>query len=126
MNCENRHANDRTSPRQTERSENGNDLTTNEADLFDVAVDNELNKPGKRSRSDTFQDGRSSNPKRAKKDSKYGFGGKKRHAKSGDAVSSGDLSGFNPKKGGGAGGKRGPVKTARLGKSKRKAMSAKR
>lgn len=116
-----------TSPRITERSENSNDLTTNEADLFDVAVDNELNKPGKRSRSDTFQGGRSSNPKRAKKDAKYGFGGKKRHGKSGDAMSSSDLSGFSARKmkgqggGGGGSGKRGPVKTARLGKSKRQA-----
>lgn len=113
----------------TERSENGNDLTTNEADLFDVAVDNELTKPGKRSRADAFQGGRSSNPKRAKKDAKYGFGGKKRHGKSGDAMSSGDLSGFNARKmkaqgpggGGAGGGKRGPMKTARLGKNKRQA-----
>lgn len=124
-------------PLPTERSENGNDLSTNEADLFDVAVDNELNKPGKRSRSDTFQQGggRSSNPKRAKKDAKFGFGGKKRHGKSGDAVSSGDLSGFNARKmkgqshGGAQGGgprKGGPMKTARLGKNKRKAMAGKR
>jgi rRNA-processing protein EBP2 len=36
--------------------------------------------------------------KRQKKDAKYGFGGKKRFAKSGDAMSSGDLRGFSSKK----------------------------
>lgn len=114
---------------KTERSENGNDLTTNEADLFDVGVDNELNKPGKRGRGDHDQGGRTANHKRAKKDAKYGFGGKKRHAKSGDAISSGDMSGFSAKrmKGqGGPGAKRKPVKTARLGKSKRQAKGGKR
>lgn len=107
----------------TERAEHGNDLT-NEADMFDVGVDNELNKNGKRGRGGE-QNGRGANTKRQKKDSKYGFGGKKRNAKSGDAMSSGDLSGFNTRKmksqGGGAGpgGKKKFVKTARLGKSKR-------
>ncbi|KAJ6113115.1 rRNA-processing protein and EBNA1-binding protein ebp2 [Penicillium capsulatum] len=38
------------------------------------------------------------NPKRQKKDQKFGFGGKKRHAKSGDAASSGDLRNFSAKK----------------------------
>lgn len=113
---------------RTERSENGNALSTNEAD-FDVAVDNELNKPGKRGRGAGDQGGRTPNHKRAKKDSKYGFGGKKRHAKSGDAISSGDMSGFSARKmkgqggggAGGAGGKKKFVKTARLGKAKRAA-----
>jgi rRNA-processing protein EBP2 len=36
--------------------------------------------------------------KRSKKDEKYGHGGKKRHAKSGDAASSGDLTGFSSRK----------------------------
>jgi rRNA-processing protein EBP2 len=36
--------------------------------------------------------------KRAKKDAKFGHGGKKRFAKSGDAMSSGDLTGFSSKK----------------------------
>lgn len=115
----------------TERSENGNDLTTNEADLFDVGVDDELNKSGKRGRGGD-QGGRTPNHKRAKKDAKYGFGGRKKHSKSGDAISSGDLSGFNAKKmksqggggggfGGGAGGKKKFVKAARPGKNKRAA-----
>lgn len=36
--------------------------------------------------------------KRQKKDQKFGFGGKKRHAKSGDAASTGDLRSFSAKK----------------------------
>lgn len=55
--------------------------------------------------------------KRQKKDQKFGFGGKKRFAKSGDAVSSGDMRGFaksNRKEGGGGASKR-------LGKSRRSA-----
>ncbi len=43
--------------------------------------------------------------KRQKRDQKFGFGGKKRFSKSGDAMSSGDVSGFN--KGGRAGGRAG-------------------
>jgi rRNA-processing protein EBP2 len=60
------------------------------------------------------------NPKRAKKNEKYGFGGKKRHAKSGDAMSSGDLSGFDPKKM--KAGSR--VSKSRPGKARRKAMGS--
>lgn len=60
--------------------------------------------------------------KRQKKDEKYGFGGKKRHAKSGDAASSGDLSGFNAK--GMKAGGRGKITKARPGKDRRKAMSS--
>ncbi|ROW08841.1 hypothetical protein VMCG_02740 [Cytospora schulzeri] len=109
------------------RSENGGEMGTNEADLFDVAVDTELNKPGKRSRDGGDHGGRAGNNKRAKKDAKFGFGGKKRHGKSGDATSSGDLTGFSAKrmKGkGGAPGKAKPYKAARPGKDKRKAAAA--
>ena len=109
----------------TERAENGGDLDTNEADLFDVGVDNELNKPGKRSRSDD-QGSRTPNHKRAKKDAKFGFGGKKKYSKSGDAMSSGDVSGFSAKGMKGKGGPKKIAKTARLGKSKRKAAAGKR
>jgi rRNA-processing protein EBP2 len=56
--------------------------------------------------------------KRQKKNEKYGFGGKKRHAKSGDAMSSGDLRSFSVKKMKG-GPKGGGAK--RPGKSKRAA-----
>lgn len=38
------------------------------------------------------------NPKRAKKNEKYGFGGKKRFAKSNDATSSADMRDFSAKK----------------------------
>lgn len=108
----------------TERSEHGNNDLTKEADLFDVGVDTELNKNAKRGRGGE-QSGRGANTKRQKKDTKYGFGGKKRNSKLGDAASSGDLSGFNARKmksqggGSGPGGKKKFVKTARLGKSKR-------
>ncbi|KAI0398352.1 eukaryotic rRNA processing protein EBP2-domain-containing protein [Xylariaceae sp. FL0594] len=109
------------------RSETGGaDLGTQEADLFDVAVDNELksHKP-QQSRAGS---GAHNNNKRQKKNEKYGFGGKKKHAKSGDAVSSGDLSGFSAKrmKANGPGAKAKLPKTSRLGKSRRKAGAGKR
>ncbi|KAE9373689.1 Ebp2-domain-containing protein [Stipitochalara longipes BDJ] len=87
--------------------------TTNEADMFDVAVDDEI-KDSKVSRKD-----RQGPNKRAKKDEKFGFGGKKRFKKSGDAMSSGDLRGFSSKKmkGGAPGGaKQRPGKARRAGK----------
>jgi rRNA-processing protein EBP2 len=52
--------------------------------------------------------------KRQKKDAKYGYGGKKRFAKSGDAMSSGDLRGFSAKKMK-AGAKQRPGKSRRAG-----------
>ncbi|OCK93242.1 Ebp2-domain-containing protein [Cenococcum geophilum 1.58] len=92
--------------------------TTHEPDLFDVTLDDAA--AAKPSRSDR-KDGRP-NPKRQKKNDKFGFGGKKRFAKSGDAVSSADMRGFSVKRmredkpgksrGGGGAGKR-------LGKSRR-------
>ncbi|KAL2023862.1 hypothetical protein VTK56DRAFT_639 [Thermocarpiscus australiensis] len=107
--------------------------TTEADDLFDVAVDNELaahsNNSKSKKRSAGDHGGPTPNPKRQKKDAKYGFGGKKRFAKSGDAISSGDLSGFSAKRmknGGGAGGGKKPGKAPRLGKSRRKAMAAKK
>ncbi|KAJ5747478.1 uncharacterized protein N7511_009174 [Penicillium nucicola] len=62
-------------------------------DMFDVAID-EVAKTEKRGNGE----GGTRSQKRQKKDSKFGFGGKKRHAKSGDATSSGDLSNFSAKK----------------------------
>jgi rRNA-processing protein EBP2 len=60
--------------------------------------------------------------KRQKKDAKFGFGGKKRFSKSGDAQSSADLSGFSSERmkgrGGGRGGRGG---SKRLGKNRRAA-----
>lgn len=113
----------------TERAEgSASALGATEADdLFDVAVDNEIKAHDKRTASaGKKRPGAPSgapNAKRQKKDAKYGFGGKKRHAKSGDAVSSGDLSGFSVKrmKSGGKGGAK-----PRLGKSRRNAGGGKR
>ncbi|KAK1971277.1 Ebp2-domain-containing protein [Colletotrichum sublineola] len=105
------------------RQEGSSNLDTHEADLFDVGVDNEIkshtNSSGKR---DGGRSGSGVNAKRAKKNDKYGFGGKKRHAKSGDAISSGDLSAFNPKRMKGGIGKK---SQQRPGKNRRKAMSNK-
>ncbi|KAL2676665.1 hypothetical protein Neosp_010429 [[Neocosmospora] mangrovei] len=102
----------------------GADLGTNEADLFDVGVESEMKKHNQRSGAGRGQMGAGSgtvNHKRAKKNEKYGFGGKKRHAKSGDAMSSSDLSGFNAKKMKAGGSK---VSKSRPGKARRKAMGA--
>ncbi|KAI0201253.1 eukaryotic rRNA processing protein EBP2-domain-containing protein [Astrocystis sublimbata] len=109
------------------RSETGGgDLGEREADLFDVGVDNELksynagNKGGRGGERGGRQVG-----KRQKKDEKFGFGGKKKYSKSGDATSSGDLSGFNARSM--KGGPKGKLpKTSRLGKSRRKAGAGKR
>ena len=91
--------------------------TTDDNDLFDVAIDD--SKPDTKKRSRSAADSSGPNKKRQKKDQKFGFGGKKRHAKSGDAVSSGDLRGFSAKKMKAGGAKKGGSK--RPGKSKRAA-----
>ncbi|KAI1125378.1 eukaryotic rRNA processing protein EBP2-domain-containing protein [Nemania abortiva] len=106
------------------RSETGGgDLGTREADLFDVGVENELSKHKGSQRGERGTGGPGA--KRQKKNEKFGFGGKKKYSKSGDAASSGDLSGFNVKRmKGGVKGK--TPKTARLGKSRRKAGAGKR
>jgi rRNA-processing protein EBP2 len=71
--------------------------------------------------------------KRQKKDQKFGFGGKKRFAKSGDAASTADMRGFSASrmKGGrpgtlrgrGRGGSAGGRGAKRLGKSRRAAAA---
>jgi rRNA-processing protein EBP2 len=129
-----------------ERQESGTgDLGANEAaDLFDVAVDNEISAHANRQRSGRGgplsagarrggrgagdRDRDAPNAKRQKKNEKYGFGGKKRYGKSGDAISSGDLSGanFRGMKGAGFGGGRGGrggrrTPAARPGKARRAA-----
>ncbi|RKF64362.1 rRNA-processing protein EBP2 [Erysiphe neolycopersici] len=64
----------------------------NEADIFDVAVDEEI-------KSTKFsKEKRDGLKKRQKKDEKFGFGGRKKFKKSGDAISTGDLKGFSTKK----------------------------
>jgi rRNA-processing protein EBP2 len=77
--------------------------------MFDVAVDDEI-KDSNASRKD-----KPGPNKRQKKDEKFGFGGKKRFRKSGDAMSSGDLKGFSSKKMKG-GAKQRPGKARRAGK----------
>lgn len=97
--------------------ERGNEGTTgpaNDEDLFDIA----LEEPTK----DRKHSAGGPNLKRQKKNEKFGFGGKKRHHKSGDAISSGDLSNFSAKKMKSGGKKAGGSK--RLGKSRRKAGRA--
>jgi rRNA-processing protein EBP2 len=79
-----------------------------EEDLFDVALDNAAKSSDRRDASGK------PNFKRQKKDAKYGFGGKKRHAKSNDAQSTNDARGFSMKK---MKGKTGAAK--RPGKSRR-------
>ncbi|RYP54389.1 hypothetical protein DL768_000806 [Monosporascus sp. mg162] len=108
------------------RQESSGDLGTNEADLFDVGVDHELN--AHKSKASSGRNGgdreqHRPNAKRQKKNEKYGFGGKKRHAKSGDAVSTGDMSGFSARRMKTGSHAKVP-KTARLGKSRRKAAGA--
>ncbi|KAJ5973447.1 hypothetical protein N7481_010657 [Penicillium waksmanii] len=66
--------------------------TDDSKDLFDVAIEEAGQPERKRGRTDGGPN------RRAKKDQKFGFGGKKRHMKSGDAASSGDLSNFSHKK----------------------------
>ncbi|KAK7509771.1 eukaryotic rRNA processing protein EBP2-containing protein [Phyllosticta citriasiana] len=96
------------------RKRQGADLENeNENDMFDVALEDaaETERKDKAAR-------RASGPpntKRAKKDAKFGFGGKKRFAKSNDAQSSADMKGFSVKKmkGQGAAAKKRPGKARR-------------
>ena len=84
----------------------------NEEEAFDVA----LEEASKENRNE-----RPSAGKRQKKNEKFGFGGKKRFAKSGDALSTGDLRGFSVGGMKGRGKGKAPMKgkTQRLGKSRR-------
>ena len=92
---------------KTERKGQAPTSTNEPDDLFqEIAVEDE--NPKKRDRTSSGGSGRgdSGSSKRQKRDSKYGFGGKKRFAKSGDAMSSADISGFSARgmKSGGRGG----------------------
>lgn len=91
----------------------------NEPDLFDVELEDEDDSRSKRRRPDGAPvDGkRQAKAKRQAKDKRYGFGGKKRFSKSGDAFSSSDMRGFSAARmKGKAGGKAGKM---RPGKSRR-------
>ena len=85
---------------------------TNEEDQFDIALEDAAK--GGRGGPNARSKGASGPHKRRKKDEKFGFGGKKRFAKSGDAMSAGDVSGFSAKSM-----KGGWQKQKRLGKSRR-------
>ncbi|KAK7529565.1 eukaryotic rRNA processing protein EBP2-containing protein [Phyllosticta citribraziliensis] len=96
------------------RKRQGADLENeNENDMFDVALEDaaETEKKDKAARRANGV----ANTKRAKKDAKFGFGGKKRFAKSNDAQSSTDMRGFSVKKmkGQGAAAKKRPGKARR-------------
>lgn len=96
----------------TERKD-ADTTNANEEDLFDVALE-DASTADKAARL-TRKVGRGApRDKRQKKDVKFGFGGKKRFAKSGDAISTGDLRGFSSKKMKGA-----RVAPQRLGKGRR-------
>lgn len=62
--------------------------------MFDIALDTETKRPRTSSAGGKDEKGKP-NLKRQKKNEKYGFGGKKRHAKSGDAISSSDMRDFS-------------------------------
>ncbi|KAL8974725.1 MAG: hypothetical protein Q9197_001056 [Variospora fuerteventurae] len=65
-----------------------------ETDMFDIALDNASNGGRTSTRTWTSEGGRGPSRKH-QKDAKFGFGGKKRFAKSGDAVSTSNLRGFS-------------------------------
>lgn len=84
-----------------------------EEDLFDVALE-DASKQENSTNSKKNSNGARLQNKRQKKDDKFGFGGKKRFSKSGDAASTADLRAFSAKK------MRGIKKSSqRLGKSRR-------
>ncbi|KAF3928919.1 hypothetical protein AA313_de0203742 [Arthrobotrys entomopaga] len=91
-----------------------------EDDPFDIAIEKAAKTTGRDRRGGG--NGGAPNAKRQKKNEKFGFGGRKKFAKSGDAMSSGDMSGFSSKgmkKNSFGSGKK--AKAPRLGKSKRQA-----
>ena len=82
--------------------------------MFDVALD-DATETGKADRTArrTKGAGVGTDRKRQKKDEKFGFGGKKRFAKSNDARSAGEMSGYSVKRMKGKGGKQRPGKNRR-------------
>ncbi|KAH0536638.1 hypothetical protein FGG08_006506 [Glutinoglossum americanum] len=80
------------------RKRRGTDVNeANEEDLFDIALE-DASKEDKQRRTSKSDVAGKSTFKRQKRDQKFGFGGKKRFSKSGDAASSGDIKGFSVKK----------------------------
>lgn len=100
-------------------------MNTNE-DAFDVALEDaavtaKKDKAARRTGAKGASGANDAGPnrKRQKKDEKFGFGGKKRFAKSNDARSAGDVGGYSVKRMKAGGGKSGKP---RPGKSKRAKM----
>lgn len=62
--------------------------------MFDIALDEQTKDVPRRGKGQRTSDDKS-RAKRQKRDAKFGFGGKKRHAKSNDAISSGQLGDFS-------------------------------
>ncbi|KAI4163466.1 MAG: hypothetical protein LQ342_002973 [Letrouitia transgressa] len=75
------------------KRKNATGPTTQEDDMFDVAIED----AAKSSNHGTKPNGHAQS-KRRKKDSRFGFGGKKRYGKSGDAASTADMRGFSVSK----------------------------
>jgi rRNA-processing protein EBP2 len=104
----------------TERKGQDTGKVNEDDDLFDhIDVEDGPKKDGQ----GRERGGRPSGLKRQKRDEKFGFGGKKRFSKSGDAASSGDMRGFSAgrMKGKGRGGSGAGSGSKRLGKSRRNA-----
>ena len=88
-------------------------MNPDEDDVFDVALENTDKSNARTSRKVSVVGSRALPMKRHRKDAKFGFGGKSRLAKRGDALSSGDLRDFSVQKMKGSSGSK------RLGKSRR-------
>ncbi|KAI9713058.1 MAG: rRNA-processing protein and EBNA1-binding protein ebp2 [Bogoriella megaspora] len=87
--------------------------TANEDELFDVALEDAAETEKKEKAARKAAGAGQPNAKRRKKNERYGSGGKKKHAKSNDANSTNDMSGFSVKK------MKGKTGKPRPGKSKR-------
>ncbi|QIW95300.1 hypothetical protein AMS68_000818 [Peltaster fructicola] len=96
------------------RKRQGAELNATEDDMFDVALEDaaETEKADKADRR-AKRNADGPNRKRQKKDEKFGFGGKKRFAKSNDAKSTSDMRGYSVTKMKGRGGKQRPGKSRR-------------
>ena len=99
----------------TERSGTGIENAT-EDNMFDVALEDAAETARKDKASRREGGAAANHHKRQKKNEKYGFGGKKRFAKSNDAASSADMRGFSTKK------MKGKGKPQRPGKARRAKM----
>ena len=95
-----------------ERKSDTSGPTEDKDNLFDVAIEDAAAQPSRKRGCDSDN---GPSMKRQKKNERFGFGGKKRFSKSGDAASSGDMRDFSVKKmkGGAKGGAKRPGKSRR-------------